>query len=258
VAGVEGKIVIVTGGTQGLGAGIARHLAERGAAGILLCGRGRDNGLRVAAELENAGCPATYEPADLASEEDCRRVVTACERRFSRIDGLVNAAGESSRGTLESTSVELWDRLFAVNVRAPFLLIQESVRRMRRQGSGGSIVNVITISSHGGQPYIMAYCASKGALATLTRNVAHALRQDHIRVNGINVGWMDTPAEHRVQRAMGQPASWLEEAEREQPFGRLIRPADVAPLVAHLLGDESSMMTGAIVDFDQRVVGAWD
>jgi NAD(P)-dependent dehydrogenase (short-subunit alcohol dehydrogenase family) len=256
--GVQGRIVIVTGGTQGLGAGIARHLAAQGAGGILVCGRGRENGERVAAEIADAGCPALYEQADLASEVDCRRVVASCEQRFERIDGLVNAAGESSRGTLETTSVELWDRLFAVNVRAPFVLTQEAARRMRRQGSGGSIVNVITISSHGGQPYIMAYCASKGALATLTRNVAHALRGDRIRVNGINVGWMDTPGEHRVQRAMGRPASWLEEVEPEQPFGRLIRPTDVAPLVAYLLGDESAMMTGAIVDFDQQVVGAWD
>lgn len=256
--GVEGKVVIVTGGTQGLGAGIAAHLAASGAAGIVVCGRGEENGKRVAARLEDAGCPALYVRADLAKEGDCRRVVAECERRFPRLDGLVNAAGQSTRGTLESTSVELWDRLFAVNVRAPFVLTQESVRRMRRQGSGGSIVNVITISSHGGQPYILAYCASKGALATLTRNVAHALRRDRIRVNGINVGWMDTPAEHRVQREMGRPESWLEEEGPRQPFGRLLRPADVAPLVAYLLGDESSMMTGAIVDFDQRVVGAWD
>jgi NAD(P)-dependent dehydrogenase (short-subunit alcohol dehydrogenase family) len=258
VSGVEGKIVIVTGGTQGLGAGIAHHLAAKGAGGIVVCGRGRENGQRVAAEITGAGCPAVYEHADLTSETDCRRVVASCEERFERVDGLVNAAGESSRGTLESTSVELWDRLFAVNVRAPFVLTQESVRRMRRQGSGGSIVNVITISSRAGQPYIMAYCASKGALVTLTRNVAHALRGDRIRVNGINVGWMDTPAEHRVQREMGRPAGWLEEVEPKQPFGRLIRPTDVAPLVAYLLGDESAMMTGAIIDFDQQVVGAWD
>ncbi|MEN8182863.1 MAG: SDR family oxidoreductase [Myxococcota bacterium] len=258
MTGVQGRVVIVTGGTQGLGEGIARQLAAEGAAGIVVCGRGRDRGERVAGALESAGCAALYVPADLAREEDCRRVVAACDRRFGRVDGLVNAAGDSSRGTLEDTSVALWERLFAVNARAPFLLMQESVRIMRREGRGGSIVNVITISSHGGQPTIMAYCASKGALATLTRNVAHALRGDRIRVNGVNVGWMDTPAEHQVQRAMGRPEGWLEEAEAAQPFGRLIRPADVAHLVAYLLGEKGRMMTGALIDFDQHVVGAWD
>lgn len=258
MTGVRGKIVVVTGGTQGLGEGIARHLAEREAGGLVLCGRQRERGEQVARELSRAGCASEFVAADLVREADCRGVVAACERRFGRVDGLVNAAGDSSRGTLDDTSVELWDRLFAVNVRAPFVLMQECVRLMRRSGRGGSIVNVITISSHGGQPTIMAYCASKGALATLTKNVAHALRSERIRVNGINVGWMDTPAEHAVQRAMGRPEDWLAEAEATRPFGRLLRPADVAGLAAYLLGDESEMMTGSLVDFDQTVIGAYD
>ena len=258
MSSVKDKVVIVTGATQGLGEGIAKHLGEGGAAGLVLCGRNRENGERVADEISGAGCPALYVAADLAREGDCRGIVEACDRRFSRVDGLVNAAGLSTRGTLDDTSVELWDTLFAVNVRAPFLLMQESVRIMRREETGGSIVNVITISSHGGQPYILAYCASKGALATLTKNAAHGLRSDRIRVNGINVGWMDTPNEHRIQQAMGKPRSWLQDAEAAQPFGRLIRPLDVAHLAAYLLGDESEMMTGALIDFDQNVIGAYD
>jgi NAD(P)-dependent dehydrogenase (short-subunit alcohol dehydrogenase family) len=255
---LAGRIVIVTGGTQGVGEGIARHLAEQGAAGVVICGRNRDRGSAVAAALEAAGTPCLYVAADLTREADCRAVAAACDGRFRRVDGLVNAAGLTDRGTLEDTTVEDWDRLFAVNVRAPFLLMQETVRIMKRERTAGSIVNVITMSSHGGQPYITAYSASKGALANLTKNAAHALRFARIRVNGINMGWADTPNEHRVQRAMGRPEHWLSEVEPGQPFGRLIKPLDVARLTAFLLSDHAEMMTGALIDFDQNVMGAYD
>jgi NAD(P)-dependent dehydrogenase (short-subunit alcohol dehydrogenase family) len=129
---------------------------------------------------------------------------------------------------------------------------------MRREKIGGSIVNIISDTSHGGAPYIMAYSASKGALATLTKNNAHALRFDKIRVNGINMGWTFTPHEDLVQKAMGKGDTWLEEAEAQQPFGRLLRPYDIAGLAAFLLSDQAEMMTGSVIDFNQNVIGAWD
>jgi NAD(P)-dependent dehydrogenase (short-subunit alcohol dehydrogenase family) len=255
---MQGKVIIVTGGTQGLGEGIARHLAELGAAGLVICGRNQERGQLVAADLEQAGCQSIYVPTDLAVEADCRRVVQICDERFGKINGLVNAAGMTTRGTLDDTSVALWDQIFAVNVRAPFILIQESVRVMKREGQGGSIVNIGSMSAYGGQPFITAYCASKGALATLTKNAAHALRYDRIRVNDINIGWMFTPNEEAVQKAMGQPENWLELAEAEKPFKRILRPRDVAGMTAYLLSDAAEMMTGSLIDFDQNVIGNYD
>ncbi|MEQ1875481.1 MAG: SDR family oxidoreductase, partial [Bdellovibrionia bacterium] len=154
--------------------------------------------------------------------------------------------------------VEAWDSIFAVNARAPFILIQEAAREMKKQPQGGSIVNIITMSSHGGQPFITAYCASKGALAILTKNAAHSLRSSKIRVNGINMGWTDTDNEHLVQVAMGRPENWLKEAEARQPFKRLLKPLDIAKLSAYLLSDDSELMTGSLIDFDQNVMGAYD
>ena len=114
------------------------------------------------------------------------------------------------------------------------------------------------MSSHGGQPYLTAYCASKGALATLTKNVAHAVRADRIRVNGLNLGWAETPNEHKVQMADGAGKDWLSRAEADQPFGRLIKADDVARMCLFLLGPDSGIMTGALVDYDQNVMGAYD
>jgi NAD(P)-dependent dehydrogenase (short-subunit alcohol dehydrogenase family) len=253
-----GKIILVTGATQGIGEGIARAAAQAGAAGLALTGRNVERGAQVARAISDAGCPAEFIAGNLEVEADCRRIAAAAQQRFGRIDGLVNAAGLTDRGTIEATTVALWDRLFAVNVRAPFILTQEVVRQLEAAGRPGSIVNIITRSSHGGQPFLTAYSASKGALAVLTKNTAHALRTHRIRVNGLNIGWADTPGEHAIQKSDGRPADWLSRAEPQQPFGRLIRPHDVAIAAVYLLSDASEMMTGSVIDFDQNVMGAYD
>jgi len=252
------KIIVVTGGTQGLGEGIALHLAELGAAGLVICGRNREHGQKVMDALIEIGSPSLYVPVDLANEADCRQLIRACDDRFGRVDGLVNCAGITTRGTLDDTTVELWDYMFAVNTRAPFILMQEAVRLMKREKRGGSIINILSMSSYGGQPFLTAYCASKGALVTLTKNVAHSLRSDRIRVNGLNIGWTSTTAEDTVQKAGGEPENWLDLAEAQQPFKRILHPLDVAKLTAYLVSDDSEMMTGAIIDFDQNVMGAYD
>lgn len=252
---LDGRVLVVTGSTQGLGAAIAVRAARLGAAGIVVCGRDERRGEAVRAELAALGSEAAFVRADLGSESDCRNVMRSCEERFGRLDGLVNAAGLSSRGTLDDTSVELWDRLFAVNARAPFVLMQEAARLMRRGGGGGSIVNVITMASHGGEPVLTAYAASKAALATLTRNAAYQLQPDRIRVNGLNIGWTATEGEHAVQTATGEPEDWLAAADASSPFGRLLRPDDIAPMVTYLLSDAAAMVTGSVIDFDQTVQG---
>lgn len=257
-ADLAGGVYVVTGSTQGIGEAVARRLADRGAKGMIVTGRHTGRGEQVAADLKAVGTTALFVPADLADVAACRAVVAAANTAFGRLDGLVNAAGVTDRGTLDDTTPELWDRLFAVNVRAPFFLCQEAVKLMRRDGTAGRIVNIVTMSSHGGQPKLVPYSASKGALAVLTRNLAHGLRRDRIRVNAINIGWADTPNEDAVQRAEGQPADWLAAAEARQPFGRLIKPDDVARLTLFLLSADSGLMTGSVIDHDQTVMGAYD
>ncbi|MCY7306766.1 MAG: SDR family oxidoreductase [Rhodoferax sp.] len=257
---MQGKVAIVTGGTQGLGAAISLLLAERGARGVVICGRNQDNGnARAKLILEQTGVQAVYVPADLARVEDCRVVVQQADKLFGRVDILVNAAAITDRGTILDTSPELFDRMIAINVRAPFFLMQEVVRVMRREGTAGSIVNIGSMSAHGGQPFIAAYCTSKGALATLTRNTAYALLRNRIRVNALNIGWMATEGEDRIQRDFHHAdADWLQQASAKQPNGRLVDPREVARAVAYLCSDESGLMTGSVIDFDQSIVGAYE
>ncbi len=258
-AHLSGKVAIVTGGTQGLGEAIARLFAERGAAGLVICGRNAKSGERVASEISAVGCPAVFVQADLAKVADCRKVVAKADERFGRVDALVNAAALTDRGNIFDTTEERYNEIFDVNVRAPFFLIQESVKIMRRDKIAGSIVNIQSMSAHGGQPFITAYCASKGALATLTRNVAHSLLKFRIRVNGLNIGWMSTVGEDNIQKKYHDAKDgWLDEAVKSRPFGRLIDPKEVARACAYLCSDESGLMTGSNIDFDQNVVGTGD
>ena len=253
---LDGRVLLVTGGTQGVGEAIARAAAEAGAAAIAITGRDVARGEAVVADLSRT-TRAHFIAADLADRDAAARIVAEAGAALGTIDGLANAAGLTDRGTLEETSPELWDRLFAVNARAPFLLMQQVVRGLKAAGRPGAIVNIITMSSHGGQPFLTAYSASKGALATLTKNAAHALRNARIRVNGINLGWTDTPGEHAIQARDGAPQDWLARAAPQQPFGRLVAPRDVAGLAVYLLSDAAEMMTGSLIDLDQNVMGAY-
>ncbi|WP_454878065.1 SDR family oxidoreductase [Serratia inhibens] len=255
----SGNYYVVTGATQGLGAAVAQLLAERGAAGLMLCGRNSQAGAAQADKLRATGCDAHFITADIAEPAVCRNVITEAERRFGTLHGLVNCAGMSDRGTILDTTPELFDAIFAVNIRAPFFLMQEAIKVMIKRRVAGTIVNIITITAHGGQSFLAPYAASKGALATLTKNVAFSAMRNRIRVNGLNIGWMDTPHEHEIQRQYHDAdEDWLAQAEREQPFGRLLKAREVARAVAFLLSEESGMMTGAVIDFDQGVIGCGD
>ena len=254
---LDNKVALVTGSTQGLGAAVARRFAAEGASGIVVCGRNAERGAGVVAELEAVGAAALFQPVELADLDSVEALVTAADERFGRIDVLVNAAALTDRGTIVDTTPELWDTLLNVNTRAPFFLMQGAIRIMRREGIAGSIVTIGSVAGHGSMPILSPYAVSKGALVAMTRNVAYAMSRDRIRVNLLNLGWMDTPGEDAVQRKYHTDGEdWLEEAEADMPFGRLLKPEEVAGAVLFLASDQSGMMTGSIIDFDQSVLGA--
>jgi NAD(P)-dependent dehydrogenase (short-subunit alcohol dehydrogenase family) len=255
----HGKVAVVTGSTQGLGATIARQLVERGAAAIAITGRNEERGNAMVREIESAGARGLFVRADLAAPDAPERIIDATDDAFGRIDVLVNSAGFTDRDSLWDSTPEHFDRMVAVNTRAPWFLMQGAARVMVREHSAGTMVNVLSISSHGGQPYLATYCASKAALAAYTKNTANALLEHRIRVNALNPGWMSTPAEDMIQRRYHDAEDgWQEQAGRDLPFGQLIDPEDAARAVLFLASAASGFMTGAVVDYDQRVVGTYD
>ncbi len=255
------KIALVTGSNSGgLGTTIATLLAEQGARGIILTGRSKTSESEsIVDRIQKLGTEVIFVIADLRNSDECKALIAKIDGHFGKVDGLVNSAGLTSRGTIENTSVELWDEHFAINVRAPFILMQGCIKIMQREKIAGSIVNIITQSAHGGQPFLTPYSSSKGALVTLTKNVAHSQRSHQIRVNAIMPGWMDTPAEHAIQKSFHHaPDNWLELAEAGQPMGKLIQPVELSKLATYLLSDDSGVVTGSVIDYDQNVNGAYD
>jgi NAD(P)-dependent dehydrogenase (short-subunit alcohol dehydrogenase family) len=253
---MDGKVCVVTGATQGLGAAIARRLAAAGAKGVVITGRNSERGAQVAQEIAQAhAIPAHFLKADFAQVEDCRSVIAETDRLFGRIDVLVNAGASTARGTIIDTSPETFDALFNTNVRGPYFLMQEAIRLMIAKGIQGAICNIGSISALAGQPFINAYCASKGALTTLTANTAFSVMANRIRVNQLNVGWMASDHEREIQADGGDP-DWEAKAAAALPFGRLVDPAEAARAVNFLVSDDAGLMTGAIVNFDQSVWGA--
>jgi NAD(P)-dependent dehydrogenase (short-subunit alcohol dehydrogenase family) len=249
--GLSDKIILITGAASGIGLATARAVLSEGVGGLIVTDRNAQ-GLQDAA-LQ----PALRITADLADPATPDRLLNAARLRFGRLDGLVNAAGLTTRASLTSGTPAIWDSLFDVNAKAAFFLMQAAARDMLARGASGSIVNILSMNAHCGAPDLAIYSATKGAMATLTRNTARAHMADHIRVNGINLGWAATPSEHHMQSVtLGRGPGWEAEEAAKSPLGRLLQADEVARLATFLLGTASDPMSGAVIDLDQKVAGA--
>ena len=235
----------------------ARRVGLETAGGVTTAGPAANprffTGFLAGAEQAAAGLLAV---ADVAQAQKSVATVVA---ELGRVDCLVNAAGLTARGTLLDTTPELFDAHIAVNLRAPFFLMQATVKDMLARGAPGAIVNIISSSELGGQPYLAPYVAAKAGLAGLTRNAAHAHRWDRIRINGLDIGWTETEGEDATQRAFHDADDrWREEAARSLPMGKLGQVDEIADFVVFLLSERSGVVTGSVIDWDQNVFGGLD
>lgn len=254
--GLQDKVIVVTGAASGIGKSVAQEAARAEAGALFLTDVDLAGCVVTASSLDGEVRIKTH-AANLTDPVAARGVIAAAVATFGRVDCLVNAAGLTTRGAFIDGTVEIWDELFAVNARAPFLLMQCAINDMLARSAGGSIVNIQSVNAHCGVPELAIYSASKGALQTLTKNAANAHISDGIRVNGINLGWTLTEAEHQMQgEVLGKGVDWAAQAAQHLPLGRLIQPEEAARLTVFMLSDASAPLTGAVPELDQKVLGA--
>lgn len=253
----DGRFALVTGGAQGLGFAAAKRFLERGFGGVMLLDRNGPKLADAARRLAALGPVAVIE-GDLMDADLPARAVAATVAGFGRLDVLVNAAGNTERCGLDDTTPEAFERLFGVNARAPFFMMQEAVKAMRAHRAG-TIVNMSSMLSHGGPPNLTTYSASKAALNVMTRSAAQKVARDGIRIFAINLGWVHSEGEQALQTGFhGMPEDWAEAIGRRMPAGRMITPDDVAGLVEYLVSPSGRMMTGAVIDYEQMPFGVFE
>jgi NAD(P)-dependent dehydrogenase (short-subunit alcohol dehydrogenase family) len=242
-----GKVAFVTGATSGIGQACAVAFAQAGA-NVVCVGRKEDALSELERNLRETTSGVLTIRADLAHEDDAERAVQHAAGVFGGIDVLVNAAGHISSGTIENTSLQAWDDMMNVNVRASFLLMQKAAPSLIERR--GNIVNISSVTGLRAFPGVLAYCVSKAGLDQLTRCAALELAAKGVRVNAVNPGVVVTQIHKRGGMSEEAYEAFLEHSKSTHPLGRTGRPEEIASLVLYLASDDASWITGATYSID--------
>ena len=243
---LKDKVIIVTGSTTGIGEAIARRCVAEGAS-VLIHGTQRDAGEKVLASL---GAAATLHIDDLSEASAAPRLIAAALAAFGKLDGLVNNAAWLVRSNIHTTDAALFDRAMAINVRAPLLLIKAALESL--EATRGCVLNIGSINAYTGEANQLAYSVSKGALMTLSRNLADALGPRGVRVNHFNVGWVLTPNEYQLRISERLGTDWPEHIPTAYaPSGRILTPEHIAGAAVYWLSDESRPISGSVMELEQ-------
>ena len=243
----NGKVAFVTGATSGIGQACAIAFAKAGAK-VVCVGRKAEALQDVERKIREVGGESLTINSDLARENEAQRVIEQAVQTFGGIDILVNAAGHLSNGTIENTSLEAWDDMMNVNVRAPFQLMQQALPSLIERR--GNIVNVSSVTGLRAFPGVLAYCVSKAALDQLTRCSSLELAAKGVRVNAVNPGVVVTEIHKRGGMNEEKYAAFLEHSKTTHPLGRTGRPEEIAALVLYLASDQAAWITGATYSID--------
>jgi len=243
----NGKTVVVTGATSGIGRAAAEAFAREGAS-VVLVGRSEAALADVDRALTSAGRQAASCRADVTDDAAPGRIVQTALDRFGGLDVLVNAAGILATGTIESTTGEGWDRMMAVNLRAPFRLMRAAAPHLAARK--GAVVNVSSVNGLRSFPGVLAYCVSKAAVDQLTRCAALEMAPLGVRVNAVNPGVTVTNLHRRSGMDEPQYEGFLERSKTTHPLGRTGRPDDVAEMIVFLASDRAAWMTGGTIPID--------
>jgi NAD(P)-dependent dehydrogenase (short-subunit alcohol dehydrogenase family) len=245
---LENKVIIVTGSTTGIGKAIAKRCVAEGA-GVVLTGLEEDWGNAVLAELENK---AVLHIADISNDGAAERLVDLAIKTFGRLDAVVNNAAIVASSNIHTTDKEFLRRLLEVNTIAPFALIKAALPYLMEQH--GCVLNIGSVNAYSGEPNLLAYSITKGALTTLTRNLGDTLhRENRVRVNQINPGWVLTETEIERKKKHGLADDWYKDLPAVYaPAGRILQPAEIAAAAMYWLSDECGPISGQVVDLEQH------
>ena len=246
---LKDKVIVVTGSTTGIGEAIVRACAAEGAQ-VLVHGRNKERGEQVITSL---GSNAVLHIDDLSDPNAPQRLIDAAINAYGKLNGIVNNAAYIIRSNLYTTSVELFDKIMAINVRAPLLMIKAGIEYLKQ--TQGAVVNIGSINAYTGEPNQLDYSMAKAALMTQSRNLANLLASDHVRITHFNVGWVITPNEYKLKISEGLPEGWSDNPDLEYvPTGKMTRPEEIAPHVVFWLSNDSRPITGSVIDLEQYPV----
>lgn len=239
------KVAIVTGASSGIGRATAKIFAKKGFR-LSAVGRNEKELVEIAREFPEGQVKVVL--ADVTEQSQLERIVTESLDTFGRIDVLVNAAGILSNGTIETTSVDDWDKMMDINVRSVFQLSQKCVPHLIK--TKGNIVNVSSVTGTRAFPGVLAYCVSKAAIDQLTRCTALELASKGVRVNAVNPGVVVTNIHKRGGMEEKAYEKFLEHSKETHPIGRPGRPEEVGELIYYLASDKAGWITGATYEID--------
>jgi len=246
---LKDKVIIVTGSCTGIGKAIAAACVTEGAS-VVIHGRSLEQGEAIVRELGQDRAALHIE--DITAEEAPRRLVETALRAFGRLDALVNNAAMIASSNIHTTDLHFFRKMLETNTLAPFALIKAALPCLRQ--ARGCVLNIGSVNAWSGEPDLFSYSVSKGALMTLTRNLGDTLhREDGVRVNQINVGWVLTEKEIERKREHGLAEDWYAQVPRVYaPAGRILRPAEIAAAAVYWLADESGPISGQVVELEQH------
>ena len=245
---LENKVIIVTGSTTGIGKAIALRCVKEGAQ-VVITGLEEDLGHAVIREIPRG--KGVLHVRDITAEGAAAEIIDVALRAFGRIDAVVNNAAAVVSSDIRTTDAAFLRKVLEVNTVAPFNLIRSALPYLEK--SGGCVLNIGSVNAYSGEPGLLAYSISKGALMTMTRTLGDALNRTHgVRVNQINPGWVLTEREVERKRAHGLPDDWYTALpDVYAPSGRILKPEEIAAAAVYWLSDECGPVSGQIVDLEQ-------
>ena len=241
---LEGKVVVVSGGTKGVGRGVCYEAARQGAT-VVFGGRDDEAASKIVEQIKSEGHEAMYVHTDLFKIEDIKNLFDKAYEAYGRIDGFVNYAGLTYASTIVECPEDVYDDIFAINVKAPFFAIQNAIKYIQKN-DGGSIVLFGSTHDDKGEKDRAAYACSKAALSVMSTHVAKHYAEDGIRINYVTMGWTPTEGELALREKQGITEAELRAMAKEMvPVGKMQEIEDYVPAVMYLLSDYSTMATGS-------------